>query len=110
MTSSFQNRSIVDFRRYLVLFILIDLIRITSSGILPSNDAVSLYTGNDKVTILTAQNFSSTVYGSKTAWLVEFYASWCGHCQSYANVKIDFIKFFQSFLFSFLLDLSRSRY
>jgi thiol-disulfide isomerase/thioredoxin len=87
MKSSLINRSIVDFLRYFVLFILINLIQKTSSAVLPSRDAVSLYTANDKVTILTAQNFSSTVYGSKTAWLIEFYASWCGHCQSYANVK-----------------------
>ena len=48
---------------------------------------VSLYNSNDKVVILVAKNFSSTVYQSETAWLVEFYASWCGHCQRYAKVE-----------------------
>ncbi|CAF2870317.1 unnamed protein product [Rotaria sp. Silwood2] len=50
-----------------------------------SANIVSFYNANDKITVFTSQNFSSTVYRSETAWLVEFYASWCGHCQSYAN-------------------------
>ena len=49
---------------------------------------VSLYNSNDKLVILVAKNFSSTVYQSETAWLIEFYASWCGHCQTYANVRL----------------------
>jgi len=93
MKSFLVNNYIVDFQRYFVLFILINIVRQTSSAVLPSRDAVSLYTANDKVTILTGQNFSSTVYQSKTAWLIEFYASWCGHCQSYANVRFDIFKF-----------------
>lgn len=46
---------------------------------------ISLYNSNDKIVILVAKNFSSTIYQSETAWLVEFYASWCGHCQRYAK-------------------------
>lgn len=86
MKSLFINKCTADFHRYFILFILTTTVQHTSSAVLPSQDAVSLYTSNDKITILTAHNFSSTVYQSKTAWLVEFYASWCGHCQSYANV------------------------
>ncbi|CAF0852105.1 unnamed protein product [Rotaria sordida] len=52
---------------------------------LSSGNIVSFYNANDKIVVLTSQNFSSTVYQSKIAWLIEFYASWCGHCQSYAN-------------------------
>ncbi|CAF1622204.1 unnamed protein product [Adineta ricciae] len=74
--------TLVFTHRYLLICF---LIRLISSAVVPSQDSVSLYTANDKVVILTGQNFSSTVYQSKTAWLVEFYASWCGHCQSYAN-------------------------
>ncbi|CAF1198762.1 unnamed protein product [Adineta steineri] len=85
MKSIFINVFNVDFHRYISLLIIIVFIRQTSAGVLPSQDSVSLYTANDKVVILTNQNFSSTVYQSKTAWLIEFYASWCGHCQSYAN-------------------------
>lgn len=52
----------------------------------PGRNSISLYKANDKLHILTSQNFSSNVYQSKTAWVVEFYASWCGHCQAYAKV------------------------
>lgn len=79
---------------HFVLTIIIGIIGQTLSAAVPSQNSVSLYTQNDKVTILTGQNFSSTVYQSKTAWLIEFYASWCGHCQSYANVKFSFYFYF----------------
>ena len=90
MKSVFVNEYFVDVHRYLILLIIIAFVRYTSSAVLPSQNAVSLYTANDKVVILTGQNFSSAVYQSKTAWLIEFYASWCGHCQSYANVRFSF--------------------
>ncbi len=108
MKSLFINRSIIDFYRYIILFVIIDLIRQTSSAVVPSHDSISLYTENDKITILTAQNFSSTVYDSKTAWLIEFYASWCGHCKSYANVRFILIE--KKIYLLFLLDFSRSWY
>ena len=73
--------------RHVTLLIIVAIIQQVSSGILPSGSSLSLYNANDKVVILTSHNFSSTVYQAKTAWLIEFYASWCGHCQSYANVK-----------------------
>ena len=81
--------SVLDVRRHLALFLLLLtlLLRPTSPAVLPAQQSASLYTANDKVVILTGRNFTSTVYQSKTAWLIEFYASWCGHCQSYANVR-----------------------
>lgn len=87
MKFSLSNRFFFGFQWYFIFLLIIDLLEPTSSAAVPSSKVISLYTANDKVTILTAQNFSSTVYNSKTAWLVEFYASWCGHCQSYANVR-----------------------
>jgi protein disulfide-isomerase A6 len=33
------------------------------------------------VVILTDSNFDDLVINSQDAWMVEFYAPWCGHCQ-----------------------------
>jgi len=70
----------------LILLAILGNLRQTPTAALALGNQISLYNANDKVTVLTSQNFSSTVYNSSTAWLIEFYASWCGHCQYYANV------------------------
>merc|ERR1719400_3050617 len=44
----------------------------------------ALYDDHDKITLLNSTNFQSTICGSSTAWLVEFYSSWCGHCIHFA--------------------------
>lgn len=44
----------------------------------------ALYGSNSDVVELTAGNFDSKVIQSEEIWLVEFYAPWCGHCQSLA--------------------------
>lgn len=47
----------------------------------------ALYGPQDKaITILEQSNFSHVVLGSDTAWMVEFYSSWCGHCIRFAPV------------------------
>lgn len=111
MKLSFINKSIC----LIILIILID-IQPTVSIVRMAVKRLSLYKKNDKVVVLARQNFTSTVYKSPTAWLVQFYASWCGHCQSYANVRY-ILQFFHilsntplSYLFSIKLDLSRNCY
>ncbi|CAF3326317.1 unnamed protein product [Rotaria socialis] len=69
----------------LILFAIIANIPKTVTDASSSVNLVSLYNSNDKITVLTSENFSSAVNQSGTAWLIEFYASWCGHCQSYVN-------------------------
>lgn len=53
-----------------------------------SQIASALYTpGRTKVDIsLTKDNFASTVLDSDSVWLIEFYATWCGHCKNFAPV------------------------
>uniref|UniRef100_A0AAY4BE33 Protein disulfide-isomerase A6 n=1 Tax=Denticeps clupeoides TaxID=299321 RepID=A0AAY4BE33_9TELE len=41
-----------------------------------------LYSAGDDVVQLTPSNFNREVMQSDSLWLVEFYAPWCGHCQS----------------------------
>jgi len=40
--------------------------------------------GANAVVTLTASNFQELVLDSDEAWLVEFFAPWCGHCKSLA--------------------------
>jgi len=43
-----------------------------------------LYDEGDKVAVLNVTNFKNTVFGTKNAWVVQFYNSWCGHCFAFA--------------------------
>lgn len=45
-----------------------------------------LYTEEDYVEILDHTNFDSAIEDESKLWIVEFYASWCGHCQHFAPV------------------------
>lgn len=89
------------FQKYLNLTLLAILGHIQSTASAPvlSANRISLYNSTDKVIVLDKQNFLSTVYHSDTAWLIEFYASWCGHCQSYANVYLILLFFLQILIF-----------
>ncbi|XP_017267505.1 protein disulfide-isomerase A6 isoform X2 [Kryptolebias marmoratus] len=44
----------------------------------------AMYSSSDYVVELTPSNFNREVIQSDSLWLVEFYAPWCGHCQSLA--------------------------
>nr|CAD7404631.1 unnamed protein product [Timema poppensis] len=50
------------------------------------NSGRGLYNSDEKITVLNASNFKSSVYGTKNAWLVEFYNSWCGFCHRFAPI------------------------
>lgn len=42
------------------------------------------YSSSDDVVELTPSNFNKLVIQGDEVWMVEFYAPWCGHCQSLA--------------------------
>nr|XP_023830057.1 protein disulfide-isomerase A6 isoform X1 [Salvelinus alpinus] len=44
--------------------------------------AQGFYSANDDVVELNPSNFNREVLQSDSLWLIEFYAPWCGHCQS----------------------------
>ncbi|XP_051950459.1 sulfhydryl oxidase 1-like [Xyrauchen texanus] len=64
-----------------VLFILISLI-----SFLPSAVEAGLYTASDQIIILSPDNVNTVLFNSKAALLVEFYATWCGHCIAFSPV------------------------
>lgn len=43
-----------------------------------------LYTEEDPVVILSSDSLKQTVLNSSSAWLLQFYSSWCGHCIQYS--------------------------
>lgn len=42
---------------------------------------IAMYPASGDVIELTASNFDKLVTQSKSIWVVEFFAPWCGHCQ-----------------------------
>ncbi|KAF0880908.1 QSOX1 oxidase, partial [Crocuta crocuta] len=44
----------------------------------------ALYSSSDPLTLLQADTVRGAVLGSHSAWAVEFFASWCGHCIAFA--------------------------
>lgn len=49
---------------------------------LVSGSASAFYSPSDNVVELTPSNFNREVVQDNAIWVVEFYAPWCGHCQS----------------------------
>ncbi|KTG31705.1 hypothetical protein cypCar_00010875 [Cyprinus carpio] len=43
-----------------------------------------LYTASDQIIILSPKNVDSVLFNSTAAVLVEFYATWCGHCVAFS--------------------------
>ncbi|CAN7998936.1 unnamed protein product, partial [Ixodes hexagonus] len=46
--------------------------------------ATALYGPHTEVVDLSSANFKNRVVDSDEVWIVEFFAPWCGHCQSFA--------------------------
>ncbi|XP_074526946.1 sulfhydryl oxidase 2 [Halichoeres trimaculatus] len=47
--------------------------------------AARLYTEQDPLLILSSSSLKPTVSNSSSAWLVQFFSSWCGHCIQYSS-------------------------
>lgn len=78
---------------FVVLCALICIVELTSGASLSLNEqkkyrhlieGQGLFTTDDDVEVLTANNFYNKLYGKPNAWIVEFYNSWCGFCQRFA--------------------------
>uniref|UniRef100_A0A8C9XTN3 Sulfhydryl oxidase n=1 Tax=Sander lucioperca TaxID=283035 RepID=A0A8C9XTN3_SANLU len=47
--------------------------------------AARLYTEEDPLVILSSSSLKPSVINSSSAWLVQFFSSWCGHCIQYSS-------------------------
>jgi thiol-disulfide isomerase/thioredoxin len=77
------------YKRLSVILFVINLLHLVSPFGIGKREG--LYGPEDKgIVNLETGNFSSTVLGSKTAFLVEFYSSYCGHCINFAPAFKEF--------------------
>lgn len=76
----------------LQILIGITLIQFGHNSVIRSEGAPaeSLYNNNDKVVVLTHQNFYKLVYDQPYASNVEFYNSFCGFCRNFAPIYKEF--------------------
>ncbi|XP_010991216.3 sulfhydryl oxidase 1 isoform X1 [Camelus dromedarius] len=63
------------------LLLLLLLLAVPGAGAAPRS---ALYSASDPLTLLRADTVHRAVQGSRSAWAVEFFASWCGHCIAFA--------------------------
>lgn len=47
--------------------------------------AARLYSEEDPLVVLSSGSLKSAVSNSSSAWLVQFFSSWCGHCIQYSG-------------------------
>lgn len=62
---------------------LISLVLLIFCFILPPCQG-RLYSLGDDIILLDNNTIDAVVYNSPVSWIVEFYSSWCGHCQAFA--------------------------
>uniref|UniRef100_H3CKK5 Sulfhydryl oxidase n=1 Tax=Tetraodon nigroviridis TaxID=99883 RepID=H3CKK5_TETNG len=72
--------------------------------------AASLYTDEDPLVILSSGSLRSSVTNSSSAWLLQFFSSWCGHCIQYSStwkVLAEDVKDWQAVIAVSVLDCAQ---
>ncbi|CAH2316748.1 sulfhydryl oxidase 2 isoform X1 [Pelobates cultripes] len=64
-------------------FLLLPLLLLLA-GALPPGAPKELYSPQDPLALLDSRSLPRALNNSASAWLLEFYSSWCGHCVQYA--------------------------
>uniref|UniRef100_A0A2K6F7R5 Sulfhydryl oxidase n=1 Tax=Propithecus coquereli TaxID=379532 RepID=A0A2K6F7R5_PROCO len=81
----------------LLLLLLLLLLAVPGAGAARRS---ALYSPSDPLTLLQADTVRGAVLDSRSAWAVEFFASWCGHCIAFAptwKALANDVKFFKAF-------------
>ncbi|XP_057697466.1 sulfhydryl oxidase 1 [Corythoichthys intestinalis] len=79
--SSRSSREMTKYSRHVAVF------RLTFCLLLLSTVAeAGLYTTSDQIVAISLDNYKSVLVNSSSAIVVEFYASWCGHCIAFSPV------------------------
>ena len=65
----------------LILTLSIILVMLAPAEVSPKTRPSGLYSSRDPVIILNDSNFHEIISDKEHAWVVEFYASWCGYCR-----------------------------
>uniref|UniRef100_A0A674MEA2 Sulfhydryl oxidase n=2 Tax=Takifugu TaxID=31032 RepID=A0A674MEA2_TAKRU len=72
--------------------------------------AGSLYTKEDPLVILSSGSLKSSVTNSSSAWLLQFFSSWCGHCVQYSStwkILAEDVKDWQTVIVVSVLDCAQ---
>lgn len=80
-TSRFMEKIHVNLRKAITSTIFVCLCLL-----FPPTAEAGLYTASDQILVLTPENVDSVLINSTAATLVEFYASWCGHCIAFSPI------------------------
>jgi thiol-disulfide isomerase/thioredoxin len=71
--------------RIVLLFLVLTLSPLFADAKVTTPSSTSLYNQSDGVLNLDHSDFASSVFGKTNAFLVKFYANWCGHCITFAS-------------------------
>ena len=66
-----------------------------------AEDIPGLYKPTDPIVDLNNDTWKSELMGHNKVWIVEFYSSWCGHCQAFAPKWVKLAVQLQSKLISY---------
>lgn len=91
--ASYISSKGIIFNSCSILFLLQLILQISSNygNLVEGSQSHELYTDRDDVILLNETNFASHVFrpNNDVAYMVEFYNTYCGHCQAFAPVYKD---------------------